>query len=362
MGIYCASKAALSMLVQVAAAEWGALGIRVNAVAPGVTRTPMLGRGPAATVEGSPWLAGVAERTALGRLGEASDIAEQIIALHSMDWVTGQCSSATAGCRCTARSTPTARCCGRRLHAGGGEALTRPASRFESWQRTGSPTGAAWTRSPSHTMVSRSQAGRRTGVGGRLAGRPDERDHRGRRHVGPHGADGLRPLQQHADGVAQAVLHLDRRLLELHAGAHDGDHEVALGRALLHDVGQEAEEGGRRVVGVRQRLGVDGQRRQPIEQDGLAELLLGREVAVERPHAHARLLGDQVDRDLDPLDREDVLGGFEDAGPVALGVGPQRARAGGGRLVTPRLYLRTSVPREISPPPVDKRNSWFRIV
>jgi NAD(P)-dependent dehydrogenase (short-subunit alcohol dehydrogenase family) len=90
MGIYCASKAALSMLVQVAAAEWGPTGIRVNAIAPGVTRTPMLGQGPAVTTEGSPWLAGVAERTALGRLGEPEDVAQAIIALHSMDWVTGQ--------------------------------------------------------------------------------------------------------------------------------------------------------------------------------------------------------------------------------------------------------------------------------
>ena len=90
MGLYCASKAALSMLVQVAAAEWGELGIRVNAVAPGVTRTPMLGRGPSATVEGSPWLAEVADRTSLGRLGEPSDIAQAIIALHTLDWVTGQ--------------------------------------------------------------------------------------------------------------------------------------------------------------------------------------------------------------------------------------------------------------------------------
>jgi NAD(P)-dependent dehydrogenase (short-subunit alcohol dehydrogenase family) len=89
MGVYCASKAALSMLVKVAAAEWGALGLRVNAVAPGVTRTPMLGRGPSATVEGSPWLAGVAERTPLGRLGEAGDIAQAIVALHAMEWVTG---------------------------------------------------------------------------------------------------------------------------------------------------------------------------------------------------------------------------------------------------------------------------------
>ncbi len=90
MGLYCASKAALSMLVEVAAAEWGPLGLRVNAVAPGVTRTPMLGNSRAASVEGSPWLAGVADRTALGRLGEAGDIAQAIIALHSMEWVTGQ--------------------------------------------------------------------------------------------------------------------------------------------------------------------------------------------------------------------------------------------------------------------------------
>jgi len=90
MGLYCASKAALSMLVKVAAAEWGPDGLRVNAVAPGVTRTPMLGRGAAATAAASPWLAGVAARTALGRLGEAEDVAEAIVALHAMTWVTGQ--------------------------------------------------------------------------------------------------------------------------------------------------------------------------------------------------------------------------------------------------------------------------------
>jgi NAD(P)-dependent dehydrogenase (short-subunit alcohol dehydrogenase family) len=90
MGLYCASKAALSMLVKVAAAEWGAAALRVNAVAPGVTRTPMLGAGPSATVSGSPWLVGVAERTALGRLGEADDIAQVIVALHAMGWVTGE--------------------------------------------------------------------------------------------------------------------------------------------------------------------------------------------------------------------------------------------------------------------------------
>ena len=42
MGAYCVSKAGIDMLVRVAATEWGAHGIRVNAVGPGVTRTPML--------------------------------------------------------------------------------------------------------------------------------------------------------------------------------------------------------------------------------------------------------------------------------------------------------------------------------
>jgi NAD(P)-dependent dehydrogenase (short-subunit alcohol dehydrogenase family) len=86
MGLYCASKAALSMIVQVAAAEWGAQGIRVNAVAPGVTQTPMLGRAPT----DSGWLRAVAERTTLGRLGQPDDIAAAVLALHELPWVTGQ--------------------------------------------------------------------------------------------------------------------------------------------------------------------------------------------------------------------------------------------------------------------------------
>jgi NAD(P)-dependent dehydrogenase (short-subunit alcohol dehydrogenase family) len=86
MGTYCASKAALSMLVRVAACEWGPFGIRVNAIGPGVTQTPMLGLAPTDTG----WLAAVTERTALGRLGQPSDIANGILALHDMAWVTGQ--------------------------------------------------------------------------------------------------------------------------------------------------------------------------------------------------------------------------------------------------------------------------------
>ena len=86
MGAYCVSKAGVDMLVRVAAAEWGIHGIRVNAVGPGVTRTPML-----AKPEQLPgWVDGLTERTPLGRLGEADDVAETIVAALEMSWVTGQ--------------------------------------------------------------------------------------------------------------------------------------------------------------------------------------------------------------------------------------------------------------------------------
>jgi NAD(P)-dependent dehydrogenase (short-subunit alcohol dehydrogenase family) len=86
MGIYCASKAALDMIIRVAAREW-APAVRVNAVAPGVTDTPMLDiRIP----RDGKWLGGVAGRTALFRLGSPEDIAATVIGLHSMHWVTGQ--------------------------------------------------------------------------------------------------------------------------------------------------------------------------------------------------------------------------------------------------------------------------------
>lgn len=93
MGAYCVSKAGIDMLVRVAAAEWGPRGIRVNAIGPGVTRTPMLAR-----PERLPgWVDGLTERTALGRLGEADDVAEAIVGLLEMSWVTGQTLFADGG-------------------------------------------------------------------------------------------------------------------------------------------------------------------------------------------------------------------------------------------------------------------------
>jgi NAD(P)-dependent dehydrogenase (short-subunit alcohol dehydrogenase family) len=73
------------MVIAVAALEW-APAVRVNGVAPGVTDTPMLGPVP----RDRGWLRGVAGRTALGRLGTPADVAEVVLGLHGMAWVTGQ--------------------------------------------------------------------------------------------------------------------------------------------------------------------------------------------------------------------------------------------------------------------------------
>lgn len=93
MAPYCASKAAVDMLVKVAAAEFGPLGIRVNAVAPGVTDTPMLAG--AARIPG--WTDAVGARTPLGGVGSAGAVAAAVLALHGLDWVTGVSIAADGG-------------------------------------------------------------------------------------------------------------------------------------------------------------------------------------------------------------------------------------------------------------------------
>lgn len=93
MGAYCVSKAGVDMLVKVAAVEWGGHGIRVNAVGPGVTRTPML-----AKPEQLPgWVEALSERTALGGVGEADDVAGAIVGVLELPWVTGQIVHADGG-------------------------------------------------------------------------------------------------------------------------------------------------------------------------------------------------------------------------------------------------------------------------
>ena len=73
MSAYCAAKAGLSMLTQVAALELGPRDVRVNAVAPGFVHTPLTA--PAAAVPGV--VEEYLENTALGRAGTPEDVAIQ---------------------------------------------------------------------------------------------------------------------------------------------------------------------------------------------------------------------------------------------------------------------------------------------
>ena len=93
MAHYSVSKAGLAALVRVAARELGPHGIRVNGVAPGTTDTPMF----AATDQMRGYRERVASRAALGRVGTASEVAQAVIALCTLDWVTGQIVAADGG-------------------------------------------------------------------------------------------------------------------------------------------------------------------------------------------------------------------------------------------------------------------------
>jgi NAD(P)-dependent dehydrogenase (short-subunit alcohol dehydrogenase family) len=88
MSAYCAAKAGLSMLTQVAALEFGPRRIRVNAVAPGFVHTPLTE--PAAAVPGV--VEEYLENTALGRAGTPEDIANAVLFLCSpaSSWLTGE--------------------------------------------------------------------------------------------------------------------------------------------------------------------------------------------------------------------------------------------------------------------------------
>ena len=93
MAHYSVSKAGVAELVRVAARELGPFGIRVNAVAPGTTDTPMFA--PTARLPG--YRARVAERAALGQVGTPQGVAAAVVALAELDWVTGQVLAADGG-------------------------------------------------------------------------------------------------------------------------------------------------------------------------------------------------------------------------------------------------------------------------
>jgi NAD(P)-dependent dehydrogenase (short-subunit alcohol dehydrogenase family) len=87
---YCAPKAAVIMMTQIAAGEWAQYGIRVNAIAPGVLRTPMwdadVARG---AIDEQKYL----DVVPAGRLGTPPEVGELAVYLASdaASYVNGSC-------------------------------------------------------------------------------------------------------------------------------------------------------------------------------------------------------------------------------------------------------------------------------
>ena len=90
---YAGSKAAMERITSSLAVELGPQGIRVNSVAPGVTKTDMIAIAPQEMIEG------MIAQTPLGRIGEPEDIARAVAFLASDDasWITGQVLQSSGG-------------------------------------------------------------------------------------------------------------------------------------------------------------------------------------------------------------------------------------------------------------------------
>lgn len=91
MAIYAASKGAVHALTLSAAVEFAPLGIRVNEVAPGMTRTPLYESWLAGTPDPTGTEQDVLSRIPLGRLATPDDVAAAVAYLVSDDsrYVTG---------------------------------------------------------------------------------------------------------------------------------------------------------------------------------------------------------------------------------------------------------------------------------
>jgi NAD(P)-dependent dehydrogenase (short-subunit alcohol dehydrogenase family) len=95
LAAYAAGKAAVDQLVRVAADELGELGVRVNAVRPGMTRTAITER----TFENPDMIGAFLAGQPIARGGEVDDIAQAVryFAGPESSWVTGQLLTVAGG-------------------------------------------------------------------------------------------------------------------------------------------------------------------------------------------------------------------------------------------------------------------------
>jgi NAD(P)-dependent dehydrogenase (short-subunit alcohol dehydrogenase family) len=83
MGAYAAAKGALLSLTRVAAIEWAHYGIRVNAVAPGLTDTPLIRTWIDAQPSPGPFEEDLRASVPLGRLARPEEVAQAVLYLAS---------------------------------------------------------------------------------------------------------------------------------------------------------------------------------------------------------------------------------------------------------------------------------------
>jgi NAD(P)-dependent dehydrogenase (short-subunit alcohol dehydrogenase family) len=88
VAVYSASKAGVDMLTKSLACEWATRGVRVNAIAPGVFRTPLNTR----ALDIPERMAAILARTPMGRIGQLEELVGCAIFLASdaSSFVTGQ--------------------------------------------------------------------------------------------------------------------------------------------------------------------------------------------------------------------------------------------------------------------------------
>lgn len=85
-GAYSPAKAALVMLCRQLAQEWGPQGIRVNAICPGMVRTPLT----EAVYQDEATKAQREALVPLGRIGTPDDVAQAVLVLDALPYATGQ--------------------------------------------------------------------------------------------------------------------------------------------------------------------------------------------------------------------------------------------------------------------------------